>query len=151
MMTERANAFSGPRLCLSIELFQFCGSFSDLAHESCIEGANHLRGGVLKSTLVVDKDSVHTYTACIVRSAQTSQPFTGFTQLVPSVSMCTINVDNCLFLFSRFPVIMSVLCVHIGVAALHQIHHRLRHPSSCSGVWDPWSVEYHSCKFAMFL
>ena len=31
-----------------------------LAHEPCIEGANHVRGGVLKSTLVVDNDSVQT-------------------------------------------------------------------------------------------
>ena len=46
MMTERADAFSGPRLCLHTELFEFCGSFSDLAHESCIKGANHVRGGV---------------------------------------------------------------------------------------------------------
>ena len=27
-------------------------------------GANHVTGGVLKSTLVVDNGSVHTYTAC---------------------------------------------------------------------------------------
>ena len=48
----------------NVELFGFCGSFRDLAHESCIEGANHARGGVLKSTLVVDNDSVHTDTSC---------------------------------------------------------------------------------------
>ena len=37
MMTERADAcFSGSMLCLYIELFEFCGSFRDLAHESCI-------------------------------------------------------------------------------------------------------------------
>ena len=28
------------------ELFEFCGSFRDLAHESCIKGANRARGGV---------------------------------------------------------------------------------------------------------
>ena len=42
------------------ELFEICGSFRDLAHESCIKGANHVRGRVFKSTLVVDNDSVHT-------------------------------------------------------------------------------------------
>ena len=64
-MTERADVFfSGPRSCWYIELFESCGSFRDLAHESCIEGANHARGEVLKSTLVVDNDSVHTYTGC---------------------------------------------------------------------------------------
>ena len=57
MMTEKADAFSGPELCLYIELFEFCGSFRDLAHESCIKGANHVRGGVLKSTFVVDNDT----------------------------------------------------------------------------------------------
>ena len=41
-------------------LIFFCGSFRDLAHESCIKGANHVRGEVLKFTLVVDNDSVHT-------------------------------------------------------------------------------------------
>ena len=39
---------------------------SAFAHESCIKGAVHVRGGVLKSTLVVDNDTtvhdVHTYT-----------------------------------------------------------------------------------------
>ena len=36
-----------------------CLSFVDpsaFAHESCIKGAIHARGGVLKSTLVVDND-----------------------------------------------------------------------------------------------
>ena len=56
--------FSGPKLCWYIELFEFCGSFRDLAHVSCIESANNGRRGVLKSTLVVDNDSVHTCTAC---------------------------------------------------------------------------------------
>ena len=58
---ESRRLFSESRLCWCIELFEFfCGSFRDLAHESCIKGANHVRGGVLKSTLVVDNDSVHT-------------------------------------------------------------------------------------------
>ena len=60
MMTERADFFfSGPRLCWYSELFEIRGSFRDLAHESCTEGANHARGGVLKSALV-DNDTVRT-------------------------------------------------------------------------------------------
>ena len=40
---ESADAcFSGPGLCWYIELFEFCGSFRDLAHESLIKGANHV-------------------------------------------------------------------------------------------------------------
>ena len=58
---ERADFFLRQRLCWYSALFEFCGSFRDLAHESCIKGANHERG-VSKSTLVVDKDSVHTHT-----------------------------------------------------------------------------------------
>ena len=46
-------------------LSQFSGSFRDSAHESCIKGAIRVRGGVLKSTLVVGNDTtvhdVHTY------------------------------------------------------------------------------------------
>ena len=59
---ERADAFSEPRLCWYIDVFEFCGSFRDSAHESGIKGANHVRGGASKSTLVVDNDSVHTST-----------------------------------------------------------------------------------------
>ena len=33
----------------------------------------------------------------------------------------------------------------------HQIQNSGRHPPSRSGVWDPWSVEYQSCKLAMLL
>ena len=73
----------------------------------------------------------------IVRSAQTRQPFTGFTQLA---SMFTINADNCLFLCSCLQVCSPVTRSIIGSS-----------PSSCSGVWDPWSVEYQSCKLAMLL
>ena len=63
MVTEQ-TFFSGPSLCWYIELFEFCGSFRDLAHASCIQSANNVRGGVLKSTLVVDDDSVDTCTVC---------------------------------------------------------------------------------------
>ena len=57
MMTESADAcFSGPRLCLYIQFFEFCESFLDSPRESCIKGANHVRGGVLKSTLIVDNE-----------------------------------------------------------------------------------------------
>ena len=50
---------SGPRLCWYSVLFEICGSFREIAHGSCIKGANHVRGGMFKSTLVVDTDSVH--------------------------------------------------------------------------------------------
>ena len=52
----------GTRLCWKNGLFDICGSFRDLDldHESCIKGANHVRGGVSKSTFVEDNDSVHT-------------------------------------------------------------------------------------------
>ena len=71
MVTERADAFSGPRLRLYIELFEFCGSFRDSAHDFCIKGANHATGGVLKSTLVVDNHSFH---ACTVAFSTQSWP-----------------------------------------------------------------------------
>ena len=45
---EDRRVFLGPSLCWYIELFEFCGSFRDFVHESCI-----VKGGVLKSTLVV--------------------------------------------------------------------------------------------------
>ena len=62
MMTERADACFQNQGCVGASncLIFFCGSFRDFPHESCIKGANHARGGVLKSTLVVDNDSVHT-------------------------------------------------------------------------------------------
>ena len=45
MMTEIEDAFSGPRLCLyTLNCLSF-GSFRVSAHESCIQGANHVRGG----------------------------------------------------------------------------------------------------------
>ena len=34
----------------------FLRLFRDLAHESCIKGAKHVRGGVLKSRLVADNE-----------------------------------------------------------------------------------------------
>ena len=65
---ERADAFSGPGcVCtlncldrnqlaeLTSSVFDFCDP-SAFAHESCIDGAIRVRGGVLKSTLVVDND-----------------------------------------------------------------------------------------------
>ena len=58
MMTERAAVFflSGTRLCLHTELFEFSGPFRDEAHKSFIIGGIRVRGGVFKSTLVVDND-----------------------------------------------------------------------------------------------
>ena len=83
----------------------------------------------------------------IVRSAQTCPPFTGFTQLAHS-SRCSRSMPTtvcfCALVFScsrRASVFIS------GLQPRHRIHHRLRQPSSCSGVWDPRS----SCKLAMLL
>ena len=67
MMTERADAFSGPGCVCTLncldknQLAELTSSLisvdpSAFAHESCIEGAIRARGGVLKSTLVVDND-----------------------------------------------------------------------------------------------
>ena len=85
--------------------------------------------------------SCHCFASChcchdlfIVRSAQTRPPFTGFTQLCTSVSMFTINADNCMFLCSCLRVCSPVTRSIIGSS-----------PSSCSGVRDPWSVEYQCC------
>ena len=51
----------------------------------------------------------------------------------------------------RVSVNVPRLSVHIsgplcasGAAIFHQIHHKLRQPSSCSGVWDPWSCRIQS-------
>ena len=58
-------------------LSQFSGSFRDSAHESCIKGAIRVRGGVLKSTLVVGNDTtvhdVHTYTVAFSPSVLQSR------------------------------------------------------------------------------
>ena len=64
----------------------------------------------------------------IVRSAQTCPPLIGCTQLS--------HLSRC----SRSTLTTVCFCV-LG----------LQSPSSCSGVWDPWSVEYQSCKPAMLL
>ena len=91
----------------------------------------------------------------IVRSAQTCPPFTGFTQLAHP-SRCSRSALTTVCFCAHASLQVSVFTsgsqfVYIGVATLHPIHHRLRQPSSCSGVWDPWSVEYQSCKLAMLL
>ena len=71
---ERADAFSGPgcgwtRLdALNCLIFWVPSAF---ARESCIKGAIHVRGGVLKSTLVVDSDR-HTNTVAFSPSVPQS-------------------------------------------------------------------------------
>ena len=75
-----------------------------------------------------------------MRSAQTCPPFTGFTQLCTSVSTFAINIYNRMFLCSCLQVCRPVTRSIIGSS-----------PSSCSGVWDPWSAEYQSCTLAMLL
>ena len=68
----------------------------------------------------------------IVRSAQICPPFTGFIQLAhPSrCSRSTLTtVSFCALVFRDHVgfVSFSSLCVHIGSAAIHWIHHGLRH------------------------
>ena len=53
-MTERADALSRPRLCLYIVLFRQESGGRRVFFDFC--GAIPVRGGVLKSTLVVDND-----------------------------------------------------------------------------------------------
>ena len=81
----------------------------------------------------------------IVRSAQTRPPFTGFTQLAhPSrCSRSTLTTEG-------FCARVSVPCVRRVCSPVTRSI-RGSSPSSCSGVWDPWSVEYQSCKLAMLL
>ena len=92
----------------------------------------------------------------IVRSAQTCPPFTGFTQLAhPSrcsrSTLTTVCFCACVSVITSGLSVYTGLCVHIGLQPRHPIHRRLRQPSSCSGVWDPWSIEYQSCKLATLL
>ena len=100
----------------------------------------------------------------IVGSAHTCPPFTGFTELAhPSRCLRSTLTTVCFCIrssststsssssSSSCALISPGLCVYFGSAALHQIHHRLRPLSSCSGVGDPRSVEYQSGKLAMML
>ena len=68
-----------------------------------------------------------------------------------SVSMFTINVDNSLILCCCFLVITSSVCAHIGFLSMSVLQSFTRSiigfvNHHLSGVWDPWSVEYQSCK-----
>ena len=90
----------------------------------------------------------------IVRSAQTCPPFTGFTQLAHP-SRCSRSTLTAVCFCACFSVFTSGLCVYIGSlfgSAAPSPHPSLASsPSSCSGVWDPWSIDYQSCKLAMLL
>ena len=84
--------------------------------------------------------SVHKISRCILpllcfssvhrEKCQTRPPFNGFTQLCTSVSMFTMNADNCLFLCSCLCVHVGSLCLYrvsvfiSGLQSRHQIHHR---------------------------
>ena len=70
---------------------------------------------------------------------KTCPPFTGFTQLAHP-SRCSRSTLTTVCVCARDSVFTS------GLQPRHRIHQRLRQPSSCCGVWDPWSVEYQSCK-----
>ena len=82
----------------------------------------------------------------IVRSAKL------ITQLCTSVSTFTISPDNCLFLCNKFPCIVLLWSVLVSLG-LQLVTRSIigSSQSSCSGVWDPWSAECQSCKFAMLL
>ena len=78
----------------------------------------------------------------IVRNSQTCPPFIGFTQQShPSRCSRSTLTTVCFSAFDSSRDHVWSLCVHRGCSP----------PSSCSGVWDPWSVEYQSCKLAMLL
>ena len=84
-----------------------------------------------------------------VRRAQTYPLFTGFTQLARP-SRCSRSTLATVCFCSSVSVITSGLCVCIGLQPFTRSI-RGSSPTSCSGVWDPWSVEYQSCKLAMQL
>ena len=65
----------------------------------------------------------------IVRSTQTCPPFLGFIQLAHPSRCSRSTLTTVCFCF----------CCIIGSS-----------PSSCSGVWDPWSLEYQSCNLQCF-
>ena len=67
----------------------------------------------------------------------TLPPFQWFHSAFALVSMFTTSSDKCLFL-------LSVLHLRRRLVSTNG-------PSSCSVVWDPWSVEYQSCRFAKLL
>ena len=80
----------------------------------------------------------------IVRTASNFSTFCRFHSVCASVSMFMITIDNCLFPFLCFcfcscaGVSDSASEFSVFVQPRNKIHHRLRQPSSCSGVWDPW-------------
>ena len=78
----------------------------------------------------------------IVRSTQTCSTVPSLHSACASGSMFTTLKTVCSCIGS--------LCTYRG-CSLHQIHHGLRQPSSSSGVWDPWPIEYQSCKLVMLL
>ena len=83
----------------------------------------------------------------IVRSAQTRPPFTGFTQLAHP-SRCSRSTLTTVCFCARASLRVSVFTS--GLQPRHQTTIGSS-PSTCSGVWDPCSVEYQSCKPAMLL
>ena len=89
----------------------------------------------------------------IVRSASNLSTVPWF----HSVCAFTINIDNCLLLslyvlvspsLHRISVYVTRVSVFTsGLQPRHQIHHGLRQPSSCGGVWDPWSCRIPILQF----
>ena len=89
----------------------------------------------------------------IVRTASNFSTFCRFHSVCASVSMFMITIDNCLFPFLCFcfcscaGVSDSASEFSVFVQPRNQIHHRLRQPSSCSGVWDPWPCRIPTLQF----
>ena len=97
--------------------------------------------------------SCHCFASChcchdpfIVRSAQTRPPFTGFTQRAHPSRCSRPTLTFRLFCTAGFFGLCSCLdCNPVTNSVIGSSS------SSCSLVWDPWSVEYQSCKLAVLL
>ena len=72
----------------------------------------------------------------IVRSAKTRPPFTGFTQIAYP-SRCSRSTRTTVCFYARASSRVSVF-----TSSLQPVTRSIMgsSPSSCSGVWDPWSV-----------
>ena len=126
---ESRRFFSGPRLCLYIELFEFCESFRNLAHESCFKGANLVRRGVLKSTLVVDNDSVHTNTVHKIHTRSVHHEHCSHLTSTDHICAC-VSSTNCSVIF----------CAHENSLSSGQPCHLL------AGLYLTFSLPVHKTK-----
>ena len=91
----------------------------------------------------------------IVRSASNLFIVPRFHSVCASVSMFTINTDNCLFPFLGMFLFLSSTRVSVQISRPLSVHRSrppcvhtslcMYTPSSCYGVWGPWPVEYQAC------